>query len=198
LLLEDVEDLMKSARVDYIETPMFLYGHSMGGNLVANFLTSKKTLELQGAILSSPFLRLALTPSPTLVKLAKILRRIWPSFSNSTGLKADDISSIPAEAEKYKNDPLIHSKITPQLYLSLVENGDKAIAKAEELNIPVLAFHGGEDKITSLAATKEYASKAPGYVTFKAWATSRHETHHDVDRDKVLQTVVDWINEQIK
>ncbi|MEQ9376649.1 MAG: alpha/beta hydrolase [Imperialibacter sp.] len=197
LLLEDVEDLMKSARVEFIETPMFLYGHSMGGNMVVNFLTSKKTLELQGAILSSPFLRLAMAPPPLLMKLAKIMRNIWPSFSASSGLDPNGISSIAAEVEKYKSDPLIHSRITSQLSLSLIEAGEKAIGKAGELNIPVLAFHGGQDEITSMDATKEFASKAPGYVTFQEWKTSKHETHYDVDREKVLGLVANWVRQQL-
>ncbi len=197
LLLEDVEDLMKTARVMFIDTPMFVYGHSMGGNMVANFLTSKKTLELQGAILSSPFLRLALTPSPALLALAKFMRKIWPSFSAPSGVDYREISSIPEEAEKYKNDPLIHGKISSQLSLSLIEAGEKAIERSNELNIPVLAFHGGQDKITSIDGTRAYASNASGYVQFQAWETSRHETHYDVEREKVMELMVDWVKKHL-
>lgn len=191
-LLEDVEDLMKKARVEYIETPMFLYGHSMGGNIVANFLTARKTLELHGAILSSPWLRLAFQPSPVMVAIGKVLRRVWPSFTAASGLDTSQISSIPAEVEKYRTDPLIHDKITAQLSLSVMEAGEGAIEKADQLNIPVLAFHGADDKITSPAATMAFAERCPN-STFKLWEGLRHETHNDTDAATVLRFVSDWL-----
>lgn len=193
LLLEDVEDLMKKARVEYIEAPMFLYGHSMGGNIVASFLTARKTLELQGAILSSPFLRLATDPPQAMLWLAKTMRKIWPSFTAPNGVDYRNISSIEAEALKYKNDPLIHDRISAKLSLSLIEAGEKAIETAGELNIPLLAFHGGADAITSASATQEFVSKATPYATFHLWKTSKHETHYDVEREQVLRLALDWM-----
>ena len=58
LLLSDVEELIKAARVDFNDTPIVLYGHSMGGNLVASFILQNNMKELEAAVLSSPWLTL--------------------------------------------------------------------------------------------------------------------------------------------
>ena len=61
-LLDDIEDLLKVARSEYIDLPIILYGHSMGGNLVANFIQKRRTSEIQGVVLTSAWLKLAVTP----------------------------------------------------------------------------------------------------------------------------------------
>lgn len=192
-LLEDVEDLMKKARVEFIEHPIFLYGHSMGGNLVANFLVNRKTLELEGAILSSPWLRLAFDPPPAKVRLGKVMRRLWPSFSVPNDLDVNEISSVAEEVKKYVEDPLVHDRISTQLSLSIMEAGIKALEKAHELNIPVLVFHGQSDKITSPRASEEFAANAPGFVTLKIWENLKHEPHNEYNKEEVMAFALEWI-----
>ena len=192
-LLEDVEDLMKKARVEFIEQPIFLYGHSMGGNLVANFLVNRKTLELEGAILSSPWLRLAFDPPPAKVRLGKMMRRLWPSFSVASELDVNEISSVAEEVKKYVEDPLVHDRISPQLSLSIMEAGIKALEKAYELNIPVLVFHGRSDKITSPGASEEFAANSPEFVTLKIWENLKHEPHNEYNKEEVMGFALKWI-----
>ncbi len=207
-LLEDVEDLMKTARVEFIEAPLFLYGHSMGGNIVANFLTNRKTLELHGAILSSPWLRLAFQPSGFKLKLGRFLRKVLPSITIPSELDVNGISSVPEEVEKYKKDPLVHNKISPMLSLSVMDAGEKAIERAGELNIPVLAFHGSSDPITSHLATKEFADAASagaapagaapagaasGFVKLRLWEGLKHELHNDKKAGELLEEILIWI-----
>lgn len=196
-LLEDVEDLMKKARVEYIETPMFLYGHSMGGNLVANFLTSRKTLELEGAVLSAPWLRLAFSPPGVKVTIGKIIRRLWPSFTVPSDLDVNEISSVPEEVEKYAADPLVHNRISAQLSLSIMEGGERAIEKAADLNIPVLLMHGEADKITSAPASQEFAARASGHATLKTWPGLKHEPHNEVNRVEVIDYACEWIKQRV-
>ncbi|MDQ3393384.1 MAG: lysophospholipase, partial [Bacteroidota bacterium] len=64
LLLDDVETLMKWARSQYPDLPLYLYGHSWGGNIVANFILKRKTKEVSGSILSSPWLELQMSIAP--------------------------------------------------------------------------------------------------------------------------------------
>ncbi len=195
-LLEDVEDLMKKARVEFIETPMFLYGHSMGGNLVANFLTNRKTLELEGAILTSPWLRLSFEPPKVKMKLGKLMRKMWPAFSVPSELDVNEISSVTAEVHKYANDPLVHDRISAQLSLSILEAGERALEKATDLNIPVLVVHGGDDKITSPDASRQFAAQAPDFVQLKIWDNLKHETHNEVNQEEVLQFSLAWLRSQ--
>ena len=38
LLMSNVENLLIEARLRYNDLPLFLYGHSLGGNIVANYI----------------------------------------------------------------------------------------------------------------------------------------------------------------
>jgi alpha-beta hydrolase superfamily lysophospholipase len=59
-LLTDAESMLSYTKEIYPDTPLFLYGHSMGGNVVANYALKKEVSDLAGTIISSPWLRLSL------------------------------------------------------------------------------------------------------------------------------------------
>ena len=61
LLLDDVGLLLGEADKHFPGKPRFLYGHSMGGNLVLNYALQRKaeTGFLSGLIATSPALRAA-------------------------------------------------------------------------------------------------------------------------------------------
>ena len=42
MLLDDVEELLMHARAEYNDIPLFLYGHSLGGNIVTNYVLKEK------------------------------------------------------------------------------------------------------------------------------------------------------------
>lgn len=60
-LLALLGEILEKANSFFPNVPMFLYGHSMGGNLVLNYALRNKT-NLNGVIATSPYLRLAFQP----------------------------------------------------------------------------------------------------------------------------------------
>ena len=60
-VLESISMTIEKAKELFPNIPVFLYGHSMGGNAVINYAL-KKTTPLQGIIATSPFLKLAFEP----------------------------------------------------------------------------------------------------------------------------------------
>lgn len=52
-VLSDIEEGLKLARKQYLDTPLFLLGHQFGGTAVINYMLSKPTQELKGFITSS-------------------------------------------------------------------------------------------------------------------------------------------------
>ena len=85
-LWDDVEALMKHARLSQLDLPIFLYGHSWGGNIVSNFLLRRNASEVRGAILSSPWLKLSFEPKTVEKMLGQVMANIYPSFTQSNGL----------------------------------------------------------------------------------------------------------------
>ena len=71
-LLDSIEHLISKASVLFPSKPVFLYGHSMGGNVVINF-TLRRKHQLKGVIATSPFLRLAFDPPGWKIFFGKLI-----------------------------------------------------------------------------------------------------------------------------
>lgn len=90
ILMDDIGILIDEASRRFPGHPCFLYGHSMGGNLVLNYALRRKPY-LTGVIATSPWLRLATAPPSAAVMLAKLLDIIYPSFTQSNRLQPSDL-----------------------------------------------------------------------------------------------------------
>lgn len=192
LLLHSIDDLINKAEEFFPETPKFLFGHSMGGNLVLNFALEKKP-EIKGLIVSSPLLQLAFNPPAWKVTLGTWMRNIFPSLPQKSGLDVSAISNLKEEVERYKKDKLVHDAITPALFFALIEKGEYALQNAAHLNIPTLLYHGTADQLTSFEASKKFAETAQSnQVHFEAFENGYHETHHDRHREKLIDIIVNW------
>ncbi|WP_340065784.1 lysophospholipase [Ascidiimonas aurantiaca] len=190
-LIQSVDTVFQKARDVYPELPVFLYGHSMGGNVVANYLL-KRTPPVKGAILSSPFFRLAFQPPSWKISIGKILKNILPGITMPLDLDTNALSRDPKEINKYINDPLVHNRVSPNFSFPVMEAGEWALHNAHLLEVPVLAIHGTQDRIIDHKATKAFASASPK-VTMALFENGFHELHNDLEKENVLDTVLNWI-----
>jgi alpha-beta hydrolase superfamily lysophospholipase len=197
LLLDDVENLMKWARSLYPDLPLILYGHSWGGNIVANFIIKRKTKEISGAIISSAWFELKVNVSPILLKIAKLINNFFPSFTQNNRIDPDLLSKDNEVVNAYIQDPLVHSKITVGTYMQAIRQGNWAINNAHKVKTPTLIIHGTDDKITSWEASKQFAENAGTFATFKSWNGVKHEPHHDLEKADVIKYIYLWINQNI-
>ena len=196
LLMDDIEELLKACRVANTELPLFLYGHSMGGNLVANFVLRRPVNEIQGFILSSAWIRLAFDPPAWQQKAAKVLSGVLPGFRMDNNLNASHLSKIPEVATAYMKDPLVNSKISAGLYQMIVEAGNYALTHMSDVAIKGLIYHGTEDQITSHDASKELSEKSPE-LTWVSYENVYHEGHNDKEQDQIINDLITWIESQI-
>ncbi len=196
-VLDTIDELLAEASKRFSKLPQFLYGHSMGGNFVSNYVLKRKP-DIKGVILSAPWFELAFTPSKADVFLAKIMKRIYPSFTQSSKLDATGISRDPAEVEKYTSDPLVHDKISPVLFLGCHEAGAWALEHASEWVYPLLHLHGTADRIISHEASQRFARQAGGGdISWKSWEALFHELHNEPEKEEVMQVIVDWVLERV-
>jgi alpha-beta hydrolase superfamily lysophospholipase len=195
--MNDVDILLKQADANFPGLPKILYGHSMGGNVVANFAIKRKPL-VKGIILSSPFLKPAFTPPAIKLAVGRFMRNVIPSFSLPSGVDASAISRDKEVVEKYKNDPLVFDLISSKMGIELIEFGEEAVKNASQLSIPTLLFHGSGDQLTSFEKSKEFAKNAGSIVTFHEFEGWYHETHNEPEKEKVFELMLNWCNQLLK
>ena len=191
-LLDDIDILLGEARSRYPSLPLFFYGHSLGGNLVLYHALRRKPA-LAGVIASSPSLRLAFTPPAWKTTLGHWMLNLWPSMAMSNGLDLQNLSHDASVIRAYKEDPLVHDRVTPPLGIGSIDKGAWALEHASEFNLPLLIFHGSADRLTSAEASREFAAKVKGDCTIKIWDGLYHETHNEPQKAEVLAFVTQWL-----
>lgn len=192
--MEEISQLVVKATERYPDLPIFLYGHSMGGNLVLNYALSRNP-KIAGAIVTAPHIQLpeAAQPSAGLMMMAKVMNKIFPSLQQPNGLDVNNISSDISEVKKYQNDPLVHDKISMRTALSLIEKADFLNNFSGKMPIPTLLMHGSEDKITAPQGSIDFAKRVGGDVTFKVWDGMVHEIHNEPKQQEVFAFVLNWM-----
>ncbi|MBI3173316.1 MAG: lysophospholipase [Chloroflexi bacterium] len=195
-MMDDIALLLKQAASRYPGLPMFLYGHSMGGNEVLNFSLRRKP-ELKGVIATGPFLRLAFQPPAAQVTLARMMNGIFPTFTQKSGLELAALSRDQKVVDIYAADPLVHDKITARLFVELFDSGEWALNRAGEFTLPLLLMHGSADRLTSANATREFARNGGKNISLHIWDGWYHEIHNEADQAEVFKVMLDWLNERL-
>jgi alpha-beta hydrolase superfamily lysophospholipase len=188
---EMIDVLVENCRKTFPGCPLYIYGHSLGGGIVLEYLL-KKNPKIKGAIVTSPWLRLTFQPPKSKLMLASVMKNILPWLVQSSGLNVNHISHDGVEVEKYKNDPLVHGKISVRLFVSAMNAGDYSLKHASDLKIHTLLIHGKDDKLTSPLASMEFAGKT-NMVDLKIWEGGYHELHNEPFREEVFKYIMEWI-----
>ena len=188
--------MVKKADSLFTHKPLFLYGHSMGGNVVLNY--ALKTPEgIRGVILSSPFLRLAFTPPGWKLRLGKIALNLFPSLSMNNELDVHALSHDPSVIKKYVSDPLVHHKVSPNYSVRFIQSGQWAIDNIDRLKVNTLVLHGTEDKLTDHLASVEISKRNPEKIKLQLYPNGYHELHNEPIKDVFLKDIIDWINKNL-
>ncbi len=194
-LLDDIETFLAEVAEYYPSLPRFIYGHSMGGNLVLNYSLRRKP-NVRGVIATGPWLKLAFEPPAIQVFLGKTMDKIYPAFIQASGLETAALARDPEVVRAYEEDNLVHDKISARLFVGMYESGLWALEHAKEFPLPLLLMHGSEDRITSAEASRDFAEKAPEKVTLKIWEGFYHEIHNEPEQTDVFETTLDWLKKR--
>ncbi len=196
-MLDDIALLLKEAEGRCPGRPQFLYGHSLGGNLVINYALRRHPA-LRGVVATGPGLRVG-TPQPALkLWLGRVVYHIWPGLTMPTGLVLEGLSRDPSVVEKYRADPLVHGVVSARFGLDFLDAGEWALEHAAEFPLPLLLIHGTADILTSPEASREFAAKAGARCTLRLWEDCCHETHNEPEKAEVLADMVGWLDERLK
>jgi len=191
ILDEMIDILLNSSRRTFPGVPLYIYGHSLGGGIVLEYLLKKKP-RVKGAIVTSPWLRLSFTPPKIKVVMASVVKNLIPGLIQSSGLNTKSLSQDPEMIEKYEKDPLVHGKISVGLFYEAMTSGEYSLKHASDLNVPTLLMHGSDDLLTSPESSIEFAGNTK-MVELKIWNGGYHELHNEPFKDEVFNYIMNWI-----
>jgi len=191
-IYETIDLMLAALAGEYPGVPLFIYGHSLGGGIVLNYLV-RNNPAIKGAIVTSPWIYLTETPPKAKVILVKLMKRLVPGMTQPSGLKTEYLSREPAVASRYNDDPLVHGLISAGLFSAVTDAGTETVSRAAEISVPLLLAHGRDDMITSPAGSVRVAEAAPK-ATLKLWEGGYHELHNDILRDDHFDFIIEWID----
>jgi alpha-beta hydrolase superfamily lysophospholipase len=191
--LKDIDALFGKVKSYSPGLPAFIYGHSMGGGLVAGYVLKYKP-EAAGVVLSSPAIKEAEGTSKILIALSSMISKYFPKLK-ALKLDANKVSRIPEEVQKYLQDPLVYTEAIPaRTGYELLQLMNYIQGNASEFNLPVLLIHGSDDGLTNPKGSELLFEKAKSAdKTLKIFPGGYHELINDLDRDEVMNLIVNWI-----
>ena len=188
-----VKECLQEAERQAPGAARFLYGHSMGGNIVLNYV-ARENPEIAGAVVTSPWLRLAV-PLPRVAEWALgLVSRVRPAFAQPNRLASSHLSRDPAVGARYDVDPLVHNMISAETFWGVSRAARWVMGHPERIRLPLLLMHGSADAITDPAASAELAEGIGANCTLKQWDGFYHELHNEPEKTRVLEFLRDWID----
>ena len=199
--LEKVDQWLDFVKKEYPDQPIFLFGHSMGGLIVLRYL-QERAEELSGVIVTSPAIRLGMKIPAWQVKLAEIMVKIWPTLRLKSGIKAEQLTHDEAIVKANQVDPLVQGKVTIQWFFEFQKSIQEFWAEVDflkDLDFRLLYLQAGEDALVDPQASKDFVREMQSdKIDFHFLPGLYHEVLNEVDREKYLKMIVDWIEKQVK
>jgi len=189
---DTIDKMSSEISSEFPGVPLFIYGHSLGGGIVLNYLIRRKPA-VTGAIVTSPWVILSETPPPLKAFIANLAGSLVPGMTQPSGLRIEHLSSDPEVAKAYTNDPLVHGLISAGLYRWMTSAAEETLARATEIRVPLLLVHGRNDMITSPSGSVQVAGSAPK-ATLKLWDEGYHELHNDPLKEDHFDFITEWMD----
>ncbi len=196
-LLGDLRGVLKGVAERWPGQPIFLLGHSNGGQVAAR-VAARSPLPLAGLIVCNPVVGLSLTAPRWKIVLGKLLQKIVPNFTLPTGLADAQMTSDPEMIAERHADPLRHDRISPALFFGMLAGRQPTLDAAASLRLPVLLILGERDPVIDLAAARSFFERIPGPDRkLLSLPEMRHEPFNDRGRDVPLRAVARWLGDHL-
>jgi alpha-beta hydrolase superfamily lysophospholipase len=171
--------------------PIFLFGHSMGGAIMALEVVVHRG-PIAGVILSAPVLNLGVPP--LLVSAVRLFGVVTPSLGVMT-LDPNSFSHDPAVAKAMVIDPLVEQGPGPaRTAAGLADATATIFANVDRFTIPILALHGTADQLTAPAGSRALIEAAPSQdKTLRIYDGFAHDLVHEPNGAQVEDDVLAWL-----
>jgi alpha-beta hydrolase superfamily lysophospholipase len=191
-----LDEVLGQARAGDRQTPLFLYGHSLGG-LLALLYSLDYRPELAGVVATGPALHTVVRDQPAKVLMARALGTVLPSLTIPSGLDDTKLNRDAAVLAAYRADPLVHRRMSLGFARDSLLAMDRVLDEAGRFPLPLLLVHGGADQINLLSGSREIAARHPGDCTLKIYEGVFHAVEHEPEWAEIVSDIVKWLDARV-
>lgn len=191
----DLHLLHEQIAADHPELPIFLYGHSMGTLVMAEYALRYQQ-DLAGLIFTANVVFVTEQTQRWMWMVAALLNRIAPTLTTVDAAKPGAASRDPAVDQQLFNDPLWYRGGWRGATLhSMFATSKDVQPRLHEITIPTLILHGSADQVTlPLNAERLYDAIDSEDKTLHLFPDMMHVLHKEIDKERVWQTAIDWLD----
>lgn len=188
---DDLAERLAAVRSRAAGRPVILYGHSLGGLIVAGYLLSDRP-KPDLVVLTAPGLDSTLAGWKK--RLASIMARVAPTLAIPNGIDRSTRSRDPGVGAKVALDPLCAKDSTARFGAEALAEQARVRAGARSIALPMLVLHGLDDRLVPPAASEVFEGVAG--IERRTYPGLRHELHNEPEGPVILDEVIAWLRER--
>ena len=118
-----------------------------------------------------------------------------PEQPVGNGLNPSWISRSPEVVQAYRDDPLVHNRITPTLARMIATFGSETLPLVPRWTTPTLLMWAGADRCVAPAGSAAFAEAAAGSGAVQAvpFPALAHEIFNEPEREQVFARLRAWL-----
>jgi len=169
-------------------------GHSFGGAALLSTVLAGRLPSSKRFALSSPALKLRLQAPAWKTAVAPLASKIVPRLAMDNEVDPGAVSRIPEVVAAYRDDPLVHSRISSRMYTEWQNATVDILARSAHIKIPFLILAGTADPLIDPEGSRRLHELTPSLSQLHMLEGRYHEPFNDLGSDEVFQLVADWVH----
>lgn len=199
--IEDLQDFTQLVKRRHRGQPVYWYGESLGALIAVHAAAAGNPRSApNGIILSSPVVELR--ENLQLGFLKNFALRAMLNFLPGQRISLESLgnSEVQVTSQTTHRGQMQHTahyvpSFTLRLFAEIEQLIKQAPVAAQKLDVPVLVLYTPHDPLVSQEAVERFSRHIlPGRITRAFFSKSYHLILHDIERDRALQTVNNWLS----
>ncbi|MBO9665990.1 MAG: lysophospholipase [Bdellovibrio sp.] len=175
--------------------PIVLYSHSMGALIQVKTLLRNPDINYQAEVISAPLFGLEMPVPQVKAKAATLLNKLMPQITLGNELNNSMLSSDPEALREYEQDTFRHTKMSPGVFIGMLESWAYVRPRANQLKKPSLFILPEHDPVCSTPIAKEFfnnlgSSRKEIYI----YPNAKHEIINDVMRNTAFADIKKFLD----
>lgn len=196
--VRDFQIFLKNTLNKTAKKPTVLLAHSMGALTQEKALIENQGLDVSAQVLSAPLVGLALEVPVYKSSGAKFLNAWIPQITLGNEIKNEDLTRDPLIIKEFESDEYRHDKMSPGVYLGMVDSFEFVHSRAGQIKLPTLIQISTQDPVVSTKATERLfsnlGSQKKEILTYEG---AKHEMYNDIHREMVFKDLKRFLDEFI-
>ncbi len=200
---KDIHKYYDEIRQQYPTTPVFILSHSNGALIALNYcLGLGKNIDIQGHVMSSPWLENNVKVPKILLALSKVIALVAPKFAIATEEITDKLTHDDTIKKRHYEDEkkgLRGKTASTKIAVESLKTQAFVINNLDQWKtFPIFAVIAGQDLIAVPEAAENALKKVPqDLLHLIIYEDNYHENFNEINREEIFEKIHNWMETEI-